>query len=172
MAVDDDDGRRGEDGLHWQGLEGVDANGYEAEPILTGSGSARAKLLQDASWDAQDVEYIVVRDVLVLKCDGIGNERDRIVGILRPGGAVGGKELVRQKIRDGKQLRLKYAVQSLKTEHALFAKEVRDVCLAEASLVREHRSGENTAINSPNEFQAKPFMELREIHVWKIACER
>lgn len=103
---------------------------------------------------------------------GSGDERNCVVIRLRESGLMGGEELIRQKIGDGKELGLEDAIQSFKTQDALLAEKVGDVCLPKAGLAREHASGEDTAINPTNEFQTKALMELGKIHVWKVASQR
>jgi hypothetical protein len=152
VPIDDGDRVRREDGLHGNGVGGGKANGDEAKPILAGVCAAGAKGLEDAGGDAEEIVDGVRRNVVTVERGCDGDQGHCVVFGLCEGSAMGGKKLIRQKIGDCEELRLEDFVESFEAESSLPAEEVRDVRLPESGLLREHRAGEDTAIDPTYEF--------------------
>ena len=73
-----------------------------------------------------------------------------------------------QKVNKGKIFSRQNAVDSIKAERSLAIEKIRDMGVAKAGDASEVRSGEKTPINAPQDFKAKTFMELFQIHAGTV----
>ena len=141
VAVDDGDAAGREDGLHGRGLRCGEAHGHEAQPVAAGIGSAHLQGLQDSCGDSENVDHGMRWNILAAE-RGCGGDQGYGVEVgVGHTVEVCGESLMRQEVRDGETLGDEYAIETLKAEGSLAAKEVGDVGLSKASLTRKHDAG-------------------------------
>lgn len=125
VAVEDDEGAGGEDGVHGCGLLGVDAEGDEALPLVAVGGGAWAVAVQTGGGEVHGFDGGGERDAGVVHGrgggdDGNGLERVGLVGWT--GGC--GAEVERKDLFDGECLRGEDFVEAFEGEGPFAVEEV------------------------------------------------
>jgi hypothetical protein len=89
-----------------------------------------------------------------------GNDFDGVAGL----GGGGGSEVKREDLVDGDFLRFEDAVEAFEGEGTLLVEEVGDVRLLKSCLLGETSAGERTTFDAAEEFEAKEFVQVLEVH--------
>lgn len=169
VAVDDNDGARLEDWLHWPGLGGSEADGEKALPVAASKGAARAELIKSAGGQVNKLEGGTLIHNGGVKRGGVCDERHggSLFGIVFGGSTSG----LGQKVFNAQQLSGENPVECREAELALAMDKIRQVRRAQAGLAGEERTGKQAAINTASYFDAEPLVKLRKIHLWNFVFE-
>ncbi len=170
MAVNDYDKVLAKERFHRRCLYGIHTNGDEALPEISSWERMGTGRVDDSLWHLNGVD-----DFRGLNTGGGRRSRMSDDGHgLSQRGIPSARRDARQRVR-GKQVQYgqvlgdEYAIKALKAERTFSIQKVGDMCLLKICSPGQGRTGQESAINSPQDFQAKILVKSIERHILTIA---
>lgn len=170
MPIDDRDVVLAQEGVHCCGLLGVYADCDKALPGRAAGDRIGPREVKDGVGDFNALEDICrldsgTGDGCRMRDDGNGlGEGDGMAG-----GSDGRESVCREQIEDGQILRLEHAIEAIEAEEPLSIKEVRDMRLLKAGGAGEGRTGESSAVDAADDFEAQVFVKGGKPHAKTIS---
>ncbi len=170
VAIDDNDGLRGQQRLHACGLLAGNAHGDEAHPGAADGGATGPHLLEQPKRDLEMVKGGGSRRHRVMdRGTGSDDGYEGVAGAVEWTARELGWVIQSEQVRDGEQLSGEQAIQCAEAEGAAPAQKVGDVRGLKAGLPGQERAVKTAAVDPAKEFHPETLLQLREIHCGKLA---